>query len=52
MADDFVKAGREVTREVSNAVYNPMVSVVVTVNLTSGRGSTCTQGILNVGPGY
>jgi hypothetical protein len=26
MADDFVKAGKDVSRDVSNVVYNPMVS--------------------------
>jgi hypothetical protein len=26
MADDFVKAGKDVSRDVSNVVYNPIVS--------------------------
>ena len=29
MADDFVKAGKEVSRDVSNAVYNPIVSGII-----------------------
>ena len=26
MADDFIKAGKEVSKDVSNTVYNPIVS--------------------------